>query len=532
MSITNSEIGKSKRRHRFSPANHSLTQFKFARGFSRAAMSSRRRASALEKRITLLATFALGPLAAACTLAALDPVGEDLGLFLLSLAVFAVSPRLVGFHGMVTTPAWLSMARAAAAIALATVVLLLATYLVHPAGLAATGWLLVLAAAWFFSLAPMVLAKRLISPAPPIRLAVIGSRVEAQDLVDELHDMRIDDYGIVGRISPDPIDRGIGGLVHPLVTEVDAISVLGTIDEAAQVADDLEIAYFVIGTSAPRLRVFETMLSSGLNPSVVISEVAAFCEAVFQHVPITEINAAWFQRVLDPRHEAGTPYWKRAMDLVIAGLAATLLAPMIGILALVIRSDGGPAIFRQVRVGENGQPFTLYKLRTMREGSENDPHWSSSEDPRITRIGKVLRGLHLDELPQLWNVVRGDMSIVGPRPEQPGYVRTLEQMIPFYTRRHLVRPGVTGWAQVRCGYAGTEVGSAWKMCHDLYYLKHRSPTLDLVIIFETFRAVIKDARNPHPTEVSRFARVAESERKATRTRTREAPRGAQPVSAE
>ena len=116
------------------------------------------------------------------------------------------------------------------------------------------------------------------------------------------------------------------------------------------------------------------------------------------------------------------------------------------------------------------------------------------DDPRVTRIGRLLRKTHLDELPQLYNILRGEMSLVGPRPEQPEFVEQLEEVLPFYQRRHLLKPGLTGWAQVRCGYAGSDVGSAWKLSHDLYYLKHRSMAFDLAIIGETFRTVFADRR--------------------------------------
>jgi lipopolysaccharide/colanic/teichoic acid biosynthesis glycosyltransferase len=120
--------------------------------------------------------------------------------------------------------------------------------------------------------------------------------------------------------------------------------------------------------------------------------------------------------------------------------------------------------------------------------------WAATDDPRITGIGRVLRRSHLDELPQLMNVMRGEMSLVGPRPEQPDFVDRLEEVLPFYQRRHLMKPGVTGWAQVRCGYAGSDIGSAWKLSHDLYYLKHRSIAFDMAILGETVRTLFADRR--------------------------------------
>jgi lipopolysaccharide/colanic/teichoic acid biosynthesis glycosyltransferase len=130
------------------------------------------------------------------------------------------------------------------------------------------------------------------------------------------------------------------------------------------------------------------------------------------------------------------------------------------------------------------------KLRTMRVGADATAQWAEPEDPRITRVGAFLRRTHLDELPQLVNVLRGEMSLVGPRPEQPEFVERLERALPFYQRRHLMRPGITGWAQIRCGYAGSDIGSAWKLCHDLYYAKHRSVGLDLLILGETLSTLV------------------------------------------
>jgi lipopolysaccharide/colanic/teichoic acid biosynthesis glycosyltransferase len=128
----------------------------------------------------------------------------------------------------------------------------------------------------------------------------------------------------------------------------------------------------------------------------------------------------------------------------------------------------------------------------MTVASGREAQWAERDDPRVTRIGRFLRTAHLDELPQLINVLRGEMSLVGPRPEQPEFVDRLERTLPFYQRRHLMRPGITGWAQIRCGYAGSDHGSAWKLCHDLYYAKHRSLGLDVLILCETLSTLVFD----------------------------------------
>jgi lipopolysaccharide/colanic/teichoic acid biosynthesis glycosyltransferase len=172
-----------------------------------------------------------------------------------------------------------------------------------------------------------------------------------------------------------------------------------------------------------------------------------------------------------------------------------LSLPILAVVALIIRRDGGPVFFRQRRIGEGGQPITLIKLRTMNVDDGEEAQWASADDPRVTTIGRILRRTHLDEFPQIINVLRDEMSLVGPRPEQPEFVERLEELIPFYARRHLIKPGITGWAQVRCGYAGSDTGSAWKLSHDLYYLKHRSMAFDLAILGETVRTLFADRQH-------------------------------------
>ena len=151
---------------------------------------------------------------------------------------------------------------------------------------------------------------------------------------------------------------------------------------------------------------------------------------------------------------------KRVLDVAGALVLGLATLPMVAVLALLIRRDGGPVLFDQFRIGEGGRPFRLLKLRTMRQGVESGAQWAQPDDPRVTRIGRFLRRTDPTELPQLVNVLRGDMSLVGPRPEQPGFVVRLEKSLPFYQRRHLVRPGITGWGQIRSGYStlGLRVG--------------------------------------------------------------------------
>ena len=195
------------------------------------------------------------------------------------------------------------------------------------------------------------------------------------------------------------------------------------------------------------------------------------------------------------RREGRTCYGvaKVAGDFCCALALLVLTAPLTLLAALAIKlTSRGPVLYSQTRLGRGGRPYKIYKLRTMYHNCEQQSgaRWSTDGDPRVTPVGRFLRRTHIDELPQLWNVLRGDMSLVGPRPEQIDFVVRLEASVPFYQRRHLIRPGLTGWAQVRCGYAGSDESSAWKLCNDLYYVKYRSLGLDLLVLIETVGLVL------------------------------------------
>jgi len=175
---------------------------------------------------------------------------------------------------------------------------------------------------------------------------------------------------------------------------------------------------------------------------------------------------------------------KRLVDALLVLATAPITLLLSGVIALAVRwTSKGPIIFRQTRVGRGGDLFTLYKFRTMWDGSDLDgPAFAAEGDARLTPVGKLLRRFRADELPQLWNVLRGDLSLVGPRPEQVAFARHFSQTIPFYSHRHLVRPGVTGWAQVNYGYADGDADTIEKLTYDLFYVKHMSPWLDLSVM--------------------------------------------------
>ena len=182
---------------------------------------------------------------------------------------------------------------------------------------------------------------------------------------------------------------------------------------------------------------------------------------------------------------------KTVFDYTIVLLSAVVVVPVCLLTALAIRLESpGKAIYSQVRVGQGNRPFTIYKLRSMRFDRDACEQFAGEDDPRITRVGRIIRKLRIDELPQFYNVLRGDMSLIGPRPEQPSFVKEFDEMIPFYSYRHVVKPGITGWAQVRYQYGSTVEDTAEKLQYDLYYVKNHSLFLDFVILIETVGVVL------------------------------------------
>ena len=232
-------------------------------------------------------------------------------------------------------------------------------------------------------------------------------------------------------------------------------------------------------------------ISSSLLTGTSVRGLTAVYEEHTGKLPLAHLADGWEIPQLVRRHRSYGPF-KRILDLLIVLLAipASIVAGLMAAVAVKVSSPG-PMIYKQSRVGRAGKPFTLYKLRTMDVNSESDgPRFASLDDPRITPVGRYLRKLRLDELPQLWNVLRGDLSLVGPRPEQERFVGEFSEEIPFYSDRHLVRPGITGWAQVNFGYAETVDETREKLKYDLFYIKHMSVWMDLRILLRSVATVL------------------------------------------
>jgi sugar transferase (PEP-CTERM system associated) len=224
-----------------------------------------------------------------------------------------------------------------------------------------------------------------------------------------------------------------------------------------------------------------------------IEEAANTYERVMGRVAISELNPSHliYSTALGPNPRILV--FQMVYSIALAAIGIIVVLPLMALVALLVRlTSRGPVLFRQKRVGLYGKPFTLYKFRSMVVDAEarTGAVWATKNDPRVTPLGKWLRKLRLDELPQLFNVLRGEMALVGPRPERPEFVQTLEEQIPFYPQRHYVRPGITGWAQVNYKYGDTMADTIIKLEYDLYYVKNLSPTLDVYCMFHTVKVML------------------------------------------
>ncbi|MBZ5621903.1 MAG: sugar transferase [Acidobacteriia bacterium] len=225
----------------------------------------------------------------------------------------------------------------------------------------------------------------------------------------------------------------------------------------------------------------------------IIEEAASAYERVCGRVCVKELRPSQliYSGELGPRRQ--TLLYQSLWNILVAGIGAILTSPLMLMVALAVRlSSPGPVLYRQARIGMGGAPFTLYKFRSMRVDAEAETGavWASKDDPRVTAVGRIIRGFRLDEMPQFFNVLKGEMSIVGPRPERPEFVKALSSQIPYYPQRHCVRPGITGWAQISYRYGETLEDTIEKLEYDLFYIKNMSLGLDTYIIFHTLKTML------------------------------------------
>jgi exopolysaccharide biosynthesis polyprenyl glycosylphosphotransferase len=283
-------------------------------------------------------------------------------------------------------------------------------------------------------------------------------------------------------------------IVAAVDTEVAPSGGLADSTEFARVLQAQHPDVVVVADEQVCVRVIGPLLDLGAASPRVVG-LTGFFEHALGRVPVDRLSVTWFMSLLHLRQRPHSRWGKRLFDIVGAACGLIVLAPIAAVIALLVLRTRGPVIYRQVRVGQAGRPFEIYKFRTMRVDAEADGCcFAAADDSRVTRIGGILRQTHLDEIPQLWNVLRGEMSLVGPRPERPDFVEQLEEAVPFWGRRLLIKPGLTGWAQLHSGYACDVGGATTKLSYDLWYLRHRNVLLDLAICVKTFSSFLGAAR--------------------------------------
>jgi exopolysaccharide biosynthesis polyprenyl glycosylphosphotransferase len=311
------------------------------------------------------------------------------------------------------------------------------------------------------------------------RVLIVGTNGVAAAVMNELERAEQAPFTVVGVVD----DLGTAG--------PSGIPPLGSIPELSLIVEAQRPDIVILTDERSSAPALDRLLSHASIDFKVVG-VPHFFEHAFGRVPLGYLTPAWFMSMLHLRQKTYSRKAKRAFDLIVASLGLVFIAPLALLLAALVRTTPGPILYRQIRLGEGGRHFTMYKLRTMRQNAEDSEHplFAEERDPRATRAGRFLRRTHLDETPQLWNVLRGDMSIVGPRPERPEFVAMLEERVPFWTRRLLVKPGITGWAQLRCGYAYDSDSTANKLSYDLWYLRNRNVIVDLAICAKTFSALL------------------------------------------
>jgi len=316
------------------------------------------------------------------------------------------------------------------------------------------------------------------------RVLFVGTGETARKVARQVLDQREFAYRVIGFIDDDASRIG-ERIVNP--------AIVGTPADIARLIAEHHIDRIVVGLSDRRGKLPVEELLRAKMAGIRVEDATTTYERVTGKLLIDDLRPSFLIFADGFRVSRASRLMKRTIDMTLSLVLAILAFPlMVGTALLVFLEDGRPVLYRQERVGENGRTFTLSKFRSMRKDAEQGgkPIWAKDGDNRVTRVGGFIRKTRLDELPQLWNVVRGDMSFVGPRPERPFFVEQLSKEIPFYQQRHAVKPGLTGWAQVKYRYGSSLEDAMEKLRYDLYYIKHLSVFFDLTIVFDTVKVVL------------------------------------------
>lgn len=336
----------------------------------------------------------------------------------------------------------------------------------------AVGLVIVMVVTWRLGYA-FILTKGLFNQ----KIAIIGDGELARSIVKEIEDKKDSGYHIAQYID-----------LHTLTVEKNLNDTFPTDPSARS-----EIKKIVVALEEKRGKLPVKELLRCRTAGIEIIEGTGFYEMLMGKLYVTQINPSWLIFSDGFKKSKFQRFMKRTGDLLLSIIFLLLLSPLILIVAVLIKLDSrGPVIFSQERVGQNRKPFKIRKFRSMVEDAEIEtgPVWAVDNDSRITRVGAFIRKLRIDEIPQIWNVLRGEMSFVGPRPEREYFVKELETKIPYYDERFNVKPGITGWAQVGYGYGASVEDAIEKLNYDLFYIKNLDFLLDMLIMFRTVKIVL------------------------------------------
>jgi len=314
----------------------------------------------------------------------------------------------------------------------------------------------------------IILVKIYISSGLKDRLLIIGDSPIINEVINYLKNNPQIGYDVTAQKSENDIDQII------------AKNKINTIVIQTHLKKDQKI-----------IKIFYQLLPS----KIAIVDLITFYETIFRKLPLEELNESWFiDKITTRRHLYDIA--KRTVDFCLALCLSIIFLPLILTIAFLIKlTSRGSIIYKQIRTGVNNEPFVFFKFRTMRLDAEKfGPQWTSENDPRITPVGRILRRTHLDELPQLLNILKGNLSFVGPRPERPEFVGKLKEQIPYYEIRHIIKPGLTGWAQINYRYGASVEDAYEKLQYEIYYLKNRSLILDLLILLKTIKLLFVSSR--------------------------------------
>jgi len=316
------------------------------------------------------------------------------------------------------------------------------------------------------------------------KILIVGSGSLAVEVAREMLERPDAGYRIAGFVGTDPELLG-KSLINPRV-----IGLTSELDEVVR-REGIDRIIVAMGERRGQLPTAE-LLQLSLAGTVNIEEGASFFERVTGRVSLNMIRPSWLIFSSRGRQARISGIARNIVHRLVALIGALCSLPLALVTAILIKLDSrGPVLYKQERVGKNGSTFTVMKFRSMRTDAEKaGPVWASLDDDRTTRVGKVIRKLRIDEIPQFWNILRGDMDFVGPRPERAHFVSQLAEEIPYYEQRHLIAPGLTGWAQIKYPYGASIEDARQKLQYDLYYIKNQSLMLDAIILFETVKIIL------------------------------------------